>query len=126
MSFSNVGGRKQRNIRDNLFVVYASINDVINGYGTSFDFQCYDVIKCFDILLMSSCMMSEFSGMMPSVVDGLHRNFCFRAHPILRDEASAAPNMPCPMLLFTSLVPDSPTEVLTEMFAPSFNLNHSL
>ena len=31
MSFSNVGGRRNRNIRDNLFVVYASINDVING-----------------------------------------------------------------------------------------------
>ena len=48
MSFSNVGGRKQRNIRDNLFVIYASINDVINGNGTSFDIQGYDVIKCFD------------------------------------------------------------------------------
>ena len=48
MSFSNVGGRKQRNIRDNLFTVYAAINDVINGKGKSFDIQGYDVIKCFD------------------------------------------------------------------------------
>ena len=48
MSFSNVGGRKQRNIRDNLFVLYAAINDVINGDGTSFDIQGYDVMKCFD------------------------------------------------------------------------------
>ena len=48
MSFSNVGGRKNRNIRDNLFVVYASINDVINGRGESFDIHGYDVIKCFD------------------------------------------------------------------------------
>ena len=48
MSFSNVGGRRNRNIRDNLFVVYASINDVINGRGTSFDIQGYDVVKCFD------------------------------------------------------------------------------
>ena len=39
MSFSNVGGRKQRNIRDNLFVIYAAINDVINGGGSSFDMQ---------------------------------------------------------------------------------------
>ena len=44
MSFSNVGGRKKRNIRDNLFVLYASINDVINGNGESFDIQGYDVI----------------------------------------------------------------------------------
>ena len=48
MSFSNVGGRKNRNIRDNLFVVYAAINDVINGNGASFDIQGYDVTKCFD------------------------------------------------------------------------------
>ena len=48
MSFSNVGGRKNRNIRDHLFVVYAAINDVINGKGPIFDIQCYDVIKCFD------------------------------------------------------------------------------
>ena len=48
MSFSNVGGRKQRNIRDNLFTVYAAINDTINGKGVSFDLQGYDVIKCFD------------------------------------------------------------------------------
>ena len=48
MSFSNVEGRKQRNIRDNLFVLYAAINDVMNGGGTSFDIKGYDVIKCFD------------------------------------------------------------------------------
>ena len=48
MSFSNVGGRKNRNIRDHLFVVNATINDVINGNGPSFDIHCYDVIKCFD------------------------------------------------------------------------------
>ena len=48
MSFSNVGGRKHRNIRDHLFVVYAAINDVINGNGASFDIHCYDVMKCFD------------------------------------------------------------------------------
>ena len=29
MSDSNVGGRKKRNIRDNLFVIYACINEAI-------------------------------------------------------------------------------------------------
>ena len=48
MSFSNVGGRKHRKIRDHLFVVYAAINDVINGNGASFDIHCYDVMKCFN------------------------------------------------------------------------------
>ena len=45
MSFSNCGGRKERNIRDHLFVVYACINDVINGCGESFDIQGYDVMN---------------------------------------------------------------------------------
>ena len=45
MSFSNVGGRRQRNIRDNLFVLYAAVND---GSAPNFDIQGYDVIKCFD------------------------------------------------------------------------------
>ena len=48
MSFSNVGGRRNRNIRDNLFVVYAAVNDVVHGKGDSFDMQGYDVMKCFD------------------------------------------------------------------------------
>ena len=48
MSCSNVGGQKERNIRDHLFVVYAAINDVMNGNGQSFDIQTYDIIKCFD------------------------------------------------------------------------------
>ena len=48
MSFSNVGGRRRRNIHDHLFVVYAAVNDVFNGQGTSFDIQGYDVVKCFD------------------------------------------------------------------------------
>ena len=29
-------------------MVYAAINDVMNGTGASFDIQCYDVTKCFD------------------------------------------------------------------------------
>ena len=29
-------------------MVYAAINDVMNGNGQSFDIQTYDVIKCFD------------------------------------------------------------------------------
>ena len=56
MSFSNVGGRKQRNIRDNLFVLNASINDVINGKAPCFDAQGYDVIKCFDEMWFEETM----------------------------------------------------------------------
>ena len=51
MSFSNVEGRKNRNIRDNWFVVYTAINDFMDGNGASFDIQCYDVIKYFNEIL---------------------------------------------------------------------------
>ena len=44
-------------------------------------------------------------------------------HHMFSDDASAAPNMPWPMLFFTRWVPDSPTEVLTEILASSFSLN---
>ena len=56
MSFSNVGGRKQRNIRDHLFVLYAAINDVINGTGASFGIQGYDVVKYFDEMWFEETM----------------------------------------------------------------------
>ena len=48
LSFSNVGGRKARNIRDHLLVIYAAINDVINGNAEAIDIQGYDIRKCFD------------------------------------------------------------------------------
>ena len=48
LSCSNVGGRKGRNIRDHLFVIYAIINDVKNGNAKSIDIQGYDINKCFD------------------------------------------------------------------------------
>ena len=48
MSPSNVGGRKDRNIRDHLFVIYGVINDVKNGDAEGIDIQGYDIHKCFD------------------------------------------------------------------------------
>ena len=48
LSFSNVGGRKNRNIRDHLFVIYGILNDVFNGKAKPVDFEAVDVIKCFD------------------------------------------------------------------------------
>ena len=48
LSYSNIGARKGRNIRDHLFVVYSIINDVINGTSPSIDIQSIDINKCFD------------------------------------------------------------------------------
>ena len=43
MSNSNVGARKQRNIRDHLFIVHGVINSVLNGEREPIDIQIYDV-----------------------------------------------------------------------------------
>ena len=51
MSNSNIGARKNRNIRDHLFVINAIVNDVINNKDTEdVDLQIYDIAKCFDKL----------------------------------------------------------------------------
>ena len=46
MSDSNVGGRKSRNIRDNLFIVYGVINFAIKE-NLEVDINLYDIAKCF-------------------------------------------------------------------------------
>ena len=55
MSDSNVGGRRKRNIRDNLFVIYAIINDAIKNK-KSIDIQFYDIAKCFDAMWAEESM----------------------------------------------------------------------
>ena len=51
MSCSNIGGRKDRNIREHLFVVNGIINDVMKNKNTKeVDIEIYDVAKCFDKL----------------------------------------------------------------------------
>ena len=47
---SNVGSRKGRNIRDNLFVLYSIINSVLQGEMEDVDVSLFDVTKCFDKL----------------------------------------------------------------------------
>ena len=46
---ANVGARKNRNIRDNIFVLNAIMNS-INENEKALDFQVYDIEKCFDSL----------------------------------------------------------------------------
>ena len=55
MGDSNVGGRKFRNIRDNLFVLYATINKAIRKK-KSIDIQFYDLDKCFDSMWAEETM----------------------------------------------------------------------
>ena len=45
LSDSNVGGRKNRNIRDNLFIVYGIFNNAIQN-SLDVDLNLHDVAKC--------------------------------------------------------------------------------
>ena len=53
---ANVGSRKGRNVRDNLFVLYAIMNSVKSGNEEPCDLGVYDVIKCFDALWNQECI----------------------------------------------------------------------
>ena len=53
MSDSNVGGK--RNIRDNLLVIYASINEAVRSK-KEIDIQFYDLAKCFNAMWAEETM----------------------------------------------------------------------
>ena len=49
MSCSNIGARKNRNIRDHLFIINGILNDVNNSKkNEKIDIQIMDIRKCFD------------------------------------------------------------------------------
>ena len=56
MSDSNVGGRKGRNIRNHLFIVYGIINSVMNNESPPIDIQLYDLKQCFDAMWLKESM----------------------------------------------------------------------
>ena len=59
---ANVGARKKRNIRDNLFVVYAILNSAKRGIKETLDVCAYDVEKCFDALWTYECVNDLFEA----------------------------------------------------------------
>ena len=52
----NVGSRKGRNVRDNLFVINAIMNENKKSPKGALDINVYDVAKCFDSLWLSECI----------------------------------------------------------------------
>ena len=56
MSDSNIGGRKNKNIKNHLFIIYGIINSVIKGEANPIDVQIYDIQKCFDALWLEESM----------------------------------------------------------------------
>ena len=53
MSDSNVGGRRDKNIRNHVFVVNGNINEVINGKAKPIDIEIIDYRQCFDSMWLS-------------------------------------------------------------------------
>ena len=63
MSCSNIGARKNRNIRDHLFVINAILNEVKNDKNIeAIDIQIYDVTKCFDKLEYTNTAIDLFKA----------------------------------------------------------------
>ena len=58
----NVGCRKSRNIRDNIFVLQAILNDTKNGSKDEIDISVYDVEKCIDSLWVQECINDMFDA----------------------------------------------------------------
>ena len=50
LSDGNVGSRKRRNVRDNLFVVNSIMNEAKQMKSQAIDIDVYDVAKCFDTM----------------------------------------------------------------------------
>ena len=57
---SNVGARKMRNIRDNIFVLNAILNSNKNTSEEAVDIQIYDVEQCFDALWLEEVIISLY------------------------------------------------------------------
>ena len=62
LSDSNVGARRGRNVRDNIFTLNAITNSIINGNEDPVDIQLFDIEKCFDTLWVEECMNDLFDS----------------------------------------------------------------
>ena len=60
LSDCNVGNRKNRNIRDNLFVLNAILNSTTRKTEESIDLGVYDVQKCFDTIWAQEALNDAF------------------------------------------------------------------
>ena len=69
----NVGARKGRNIRDNIFVINAIMSDAVNNTKEALDISIYDAEKCFDSLWLEECVNDIYeSGLQNDKLNILH------------------------------------------------------
>ena len=62
LSDGNTGARKHRSVRDNIFVISAITNSVINGSSPAIQVQVMDQKTCFDKLWLQSCINSLYEA----------------------------------------------------------------
>ena len=56
MSDSNVGARREKNIRNHIFVLNGVINDVVQNGKEAVDIEILNYRQCFDSLWIEECM----------------------------------------------------------------------
>ena len=59
---SNVGARRGRNIRDNIFVICAIQNEIVKRKLKGIDITIYDAEKCFDKLWEKECLNDLYNN----------------------------------------------------------------
>ena len=59
---ANVGARQKRNIRDNIFVLNAVMNETIQRTKEPVDITVYVVEKCFDALWVQECINDVYKA----------------------------------------------------------------
>ena len=62
LTVCNVGARRSRNIRDNIFVLNAIMNSQKKTSGEAIDIQVYDVDKCFDSLWLKGVICALYEA----------------------------------------------------------------
>ena len=63
MSDSNIGGRKNKNIKNHLFVVYGVMNSYIKEEKSCLDIQIYDLVQAFDSLWLDDCLNDIYDSL---------------------------------------------------------------
>ena len=66
MSDSNIGGRKNKNISNHIFIANGIMNEVKNNKDSSVDLELLDISKCFDSLWTSEIMNDMYEVMKPN------------------------------------------------------------
>ena len=62
MSDSNVGARKEKNIRNHIFVLNGVIMDILNSKSKSIDIQILDYKQCFDSMWLEETLNDLYEG----------------------------------------------------------------